>query len=989
MKITIVSYFFFFTLCSAQTSNFVARQWGVEEGLPQSSVNSIIQTRDGYIWLATFGGLVRFDGIGFDVFNSNTSGIKSERILVLYEDRRGALWFGTEGGGVGRMFQGKVSTFGIAEGLPGEVVTSLVEDSAGTLWVGTMDGGVGMIVNESASTAAFNKRLPDHAIKSILTAGHGSLWICTEVLVHVVGTSVTIYKPVYDIPGSQVNAVKEDSQGKLWIGTDKGLVQFVNGRFEVVTPARGKPPENIWRIMEDRQGTLWLSSSNGLYQYDKQVVDYYGKSDGLIDLTVKSVFEDREGSLWVGTNAGGLHQFKHRAFQTVSARDGLPVENITSMAEGSDGKVWIGLQCGGVSVWENGRVTDMVGTVMKNYGCVWSVYEDSKGSLWIGVWDGFLQRWRNGIIEQFSEKDGLQSKIVLSIYEDRDQTLWFGTVDKGLVKFDGKRFRHFTTADGLSHNDVRSIYRDRKGSLWAGTSKGLNKYDGKTFTTYTSANGFVDAPVRVIYEDSDGVLWFGTYGGGLIRYAEGTFTSFTTNEGLFDNIVSQILEDDNGNFWMGCNRGIFRIARSELNAVALGKLRRVQCSWYDASDGLRERETNGGFQPAGLKTRDGLLWFPTVKGVTIINPSSIKINNSPPPVVIKTVSVDGMQLNTRDTVVLSYDHKRIQFHVAALSYRAPQKNRFRFILEGFDEQWSNTDQARTISYTTLPPGKYTFRVRASNDDGIWNMEGASLTIVIMPPFWGTWWFRALFVLFFLTVGPAIYFLRVRQLTREKEKQIEFSLRLIESQESERKRIANELHDGLGQNLLLIKNKLLVTLQSQNKENTTAEQIEEASNIVSSTIEEVRSISHNLRPHQLDQLGITKTLRSIVRQMQESTSIEFASEIHDIDGALSPEEEINLFRIVQESFNNILKHSRATKVSVSVVRKKNVISIEVLDNGKGIAHRNAGESENLVSPAGFGISGMQERAKMFGWELEIDSLPDQGTKLSLNIPNIFS
>jgi signal transduction histidine kinase len=316
---------------------------------------------------------------------------------------------------------------------------------------------------------------------------------------------------------------------------------------------------------------------------------------------------------------------------------------------------------------------------------------------------------------------------------------------------------------------------------------------------------------------------------------------------------------------------------------------------------------------------------------------------------------------------------KIEIRYTGIHFTSPKKIRFKYQLDGLDHRWSDAGTNRFAQFTNLEPGEYTFRVKAENNAGIFNLHDASMRIIVLPPFYVTWWFRSLLIVFFLTIGPSIYFYRVRQLTREKEQQIEFSRRLIESQESERKRIAAELHDGLGQNLLIIKNKLLVALQSLNKQETTTLQVEEASDVVSNTIEEVRSISHNLRPHQLDQLGITKTLRSIVRQVNEATAIEFSAEIQDIDGMLSPEQEISLFRIVQESFNNIIKHSESTKVTVNVVRNADMIHLTIADNGKGIS-----------SSQGFGISGMQERAKMFGWELLITS--KEGTELTLRISN---
>jgi len=391
-------------------------------------------------------------------------------------------------------------------------------------------------------------------------------------------------------------------------------------------------------------------------------------------------------------------------------------------------------------------------------------------------------------------------------------------------------------------------------------------------------------------------------------------------------------------------------------------------------------EETGGGTPRCWKTSDGNLWFSTSSGVVIIDPKTITANAIPPNVIIEDVWVENQLRPFSKEIVLQPGETKIELRYTGINFNAPDKMRFKYILEGSDKEWSDATTQRNVRYTNLNPGTYTFHLRSLNNVGIWSTNEASLIVTVLPPFYATWWFRSIMIIFFFTIGPLIYSYRVKQLTREKEKQVEFSRRLIESQESERKRIATELHDGLGQNLLIIKNKLLVALQSLSNESATTLRIEEASDIVSNTIEEVRSISHNLRPHQLDQLGITKTLRSIIRQANESTPIEFIGEIKDIDDILSSEQEISLFRILQESFNNIIKHSGATQVQVAVFRNKSSILVTVADNGNGI--RNDTNNE-LSSTTGFGISGMKERAKMFGWEFTIES--KQGMNITLNIP----
>ncbi|MEW5799907.1 MAG: triple tyrosine motif-containing protein, partial [Bacteroidota bacterium] len=471
----------------------------------------------------------------------------------------------------------------------------------------------------------------------------------------------------------------------------------------------------------------------------------------------------------------------------------------------------------------------------------------------------------------------------------------------------------------LSHNSVNAILQDRRGTIWIGTGRGLNRFNG-----------------------------------------DGTFTVFTTRDGFANDYINALREDSRGILWISTNKGLTRFDPEQKIAVN-----------YFSSDGLPSDEFTFG---TPWKTADGEMFFGNIKGAVYFHPENITTNEFIPPVVFTefqkfySPAVLEKDISRIDRVVLDYSENIFSVSFAALNYLQSSKNQYAYKMAGFSDEWIPLGTRRTVTFTHLNPGEYTLLVKGSNNDGVWNETPASLAITIVPPFWRTWWFISVSSILLIGIIVAQVRLRIRRLTKEKEMQREFTHRLIDRQESERKRIANELHDSLGQNLLVIKNKLLLKQQEKTIE---TEELNEVSDIVSGTIQEVRNISHHLRPHQLDQLGLTKTLRALVKSVTDSSQLQITSQIDDIDGIFTPDEEISLFRIIQESFNNILKHSGATKTAVNVVRNGDSIIVTVTDNGKGIS-----------ASEGFGISGMRERANMFGWSFAIES--NQGTQLTLII-----
>jgi signal transduction histidine kinase len=482
--------------------------------------------------------------------------------------------------------------------------------------------------------------------------------------------------------------------------------------------------------------------------------------------------------------------------------------------------------------------------------------------------------------------------------------------------------------------------------------------------------------VRIIYEDSEGTIWVGTYDQGLVRIKDRKITSYTMKEGLFNNGVFQILEDARENFWISSNLGIYRVSKKELTDYAEGHVKSITSVPYGKRDGMISSECNGGVQPAGVKTLDGKLWFPTQAGVVVVDPDAVPVSAQPPPVMIEEFLINNEPVAFGEVVKISPGTENFEIHYTGLSFIMSERIGFKYKLEGLDRDWVDAGTRRIAYYSHVPPGNYTFKVIAANRDGIWNLEGASIPIRIIPPFWKTWWFVSLSVLTFIALVWVSFRLRIAQLEKERRAQESFSRQLINSQESERQRIAAELHDSLGQHLLIIKNSALLGINVLNGHDRGKEQLSDISETASRAIDEVREISYNLRPYQLDDLGLTKAIEYILAKVASSSKIRFSSELDRIDDVFSPEAEINIYRIVQESLNNIVKHSRAESAKVSIKRDARHIDIIIQDDGRGL--------DTEKTNGGFGLKGISERARILGAKYVIHSAAGQGTTITLSL-----
>jgi len=759
-------------------SRYVLDVWQSENGMPSSTVLSVLQTRDGYLWMGTFGGLVRFDGVQFTTFNSaNTPLIKANGIFGLHQDREGGLWVCTQESGVLHHHNGTFSALTAADGLSDDFVRVVVEDSTGTVWLGTNRGLDKLTRTRHANTSSassLKERLSITAAKKLpqpITDRVNALWLsktgmwvgCNSKGLHFVNDSgVQQFGAEQGLSSQNIFAIYETPNEDVWVGTGNGVFVRQRGQASFVKmPTLAGTAINAFH--QDREGNVWVAADAGLQRLaggNVNAVQTLTKKDGLSDERVTSIVQDREGSIWVGTYYGGLNRLKRGKFTTFTEQEGLLGNVVYAICPARDGSIWLGM-IGGVQHWQDGVWTNYQHDWLNKglpANAVRTVYEDRDGAIWVGMYGG-LSKIANGKITSYTEKDGLVGNRVRSIIQTRDGTLWIGTTS-GLNAWRNKVVATYTTANGLPHNSVITLHEDQHGQLWVGTDGGgvvvirLNAADSAK-TLYTAKHGLTSNVVLSIYEEHNGDVWLCT-ARGLNRLrtrspASTTIASLTLNTGLPGESISQVIEDNQGQFWIGSQNGIMCVEKVHLHAVADGKEPRINARLYKRSDGMRTDKCN--IPAKGAKISDGTVWFPTTKGLVIIDPRRILTNQFPPPVVVSTLYVDTLSAtatpSNAGSLVIPFGSRKFEFQYTALSFLFPERVLFRYTLEGFDDGWTEAGTRRTAYYTNLDHGTYRFHVIACNNDGVWNEAGAVLTLTILPPWWETWWFRTGQILFFI------------------------------------------------------------------------------------------------------------------------------------------------------------------------------------------------------------------------------------------------
>jgi len=953
--------------------------WEERDGLPQNTVLAVAPTRDGYLWVGTYEGAARFDGVHFTLFTpSNTPGLGNSMVAALLEGHDGDLWLGTYGGGVSRMRGGHFTQYDMRNGLSSDFTTCLFEDRGGTLWIGTDGGGVSALRAGRFSVYTTGNGLPSNLVRSIIDDGEGGLLVGTSRgIARIVAGRVAAYPGPAEVVNADVRTLARPPDRSLWMAPlGGGLYRLDADGVTRFGPAAGLTNDRVESLLVGEDGRIWVGTSiAGVFRYGAGRFEHYGQADGLPGPRVPSIAYGADHDLWIGTDRG-LVRFKTPRFKVYTQRDGLASDEGGSIFQDADGRVWAGTRRG-LTSFINGAFTILTGKDGLPDGPLG--VGSSAGRFLLLYSDLGLSRWGAGRFVRVPDGSGIPWNRATTVLEDHAGTLWVGVHDGGLFRVRDGQPTHLTVADGLADDSVLTLFEDRRGSLWVGTLRnGVTRISDAKMKSWSVRDGLAASHVKAFYEDASGTLWIGTHGGGLSRFKDGRFASISVGQGLYSDDIFQILEDDASNLWMNCNTGIWRTSIRQLNEVADGRRAAVESFAYGTADGMLSSEGVGAVL-AGSKMRDGTLWFPTTKGIVTIDPR--RVDTDPPRVTIEGAALDGRPVGIEEPIRMVPGDENLEIHYTGLSWSRPHAIKFRFQLAGLDRGWVDVGARRTAYYSHLPPGSYTFTVTADNGEGVWNATGTALRVVVLPRFYQTWWFRPAIGSVGLTVVWLSWRRRLVQLRLAQSAQQAFSRQLIESQERERQRIAAELHDSLGQHLLVVRNRALLGAQSQ-QDDEARRQFTEIGSTMAEALAEVRTISYNLRPHHLDQLGLTTAIRAMIETIGESSAIVISSDLDDVDGVFPPADEITIYRIIQESLNNVVKHSSAGTARVAVRCQEQQVEIVVHDDGQGFAP--GATNGKSTDRRGFGLKGIAERVEMLGGTHTIDSGPGRGTTVTVRI-----
>ncbi len=954
---------------------YFVRSWKTDNGLPGNVVTAIVQTRDGYLWLGTYGGLARFDGVRFTVFNSaNTPELQSDRITSLFEDAEGTLWIGHERGDLTSYRNGKFASLGVHESGVRRKITAIGSDEAGDIWMLNEEGT--LVRARDGLTCALPNR---DGLAAMAHSVSGQPWI-------VSGGRLATLKDGKLIPLSNTNdpvggfvlGVCPSHDGQLWIASD-GLVRKWNG--QVWTQNLGPNPRNssFSTMLESKSGALALGTvDNGLYLlFSNQPALHFSHTNGFPHDWIRCLFEDREGTLWMGAGSEGLVALCPSKVETFNPPDRWQGCVPLSVTADQNGGMWVGTEGAGLYHLLDGQWQHFGERAGFSNQFVWSVSRDAQDRLWACTWGGgaFVQQG-----DRFVAPAGLENVNVPmpAVLQARDGVTWLGTAS-GLIRYQGGTVKWFGEKEGLKLPDVRAIAEAGDGTIWFGMlGGGLGRLQNGKLEQFFKTNGLPSDYVQSLHLDADGALWIGTYGSGLGRYKNGRFATINSTTGLPSNFIFGIEEDKLGNFWVSSNGGIFRAAKNALDDCADGTTNFVHCLNYGIGDGLPSLECSGGMQPSSCQTADGRIWFPTSGGLVVLNPANIKINHQPPPVVIEEIIANGQTLadNSQSKMALRIPpgFQRLEFHYTGLSFTAPEKMQFQYRLAGWEKDWVDAGTKRVAEYSYIPPGDYAFQVRACNSDGVWNETGAELAFTLLPHFWQTIWFRAVTVLAAVAVVVGIVLSVTRRRMRRK-------LEVIQQQqavERERTRIAKDIHDHLGANLTRIS---LLSQSAHGDLENPAQAAAQLDRIYDTSRELTRSMDEivwavNPQHDTLDSLA--NYLGNFAQEYIVSINIRCRLDVplHLPPWPITAEMRHNVFLAFKEALHNVVKHSGAREVSIFLATDNLGFQLAVRDNGRGF-------DPGHVTPRpgrGNGLKNMRQRLQEIGGRCEIKSSPGNGAEI---------
>jgi ligand-binding sensor domain-containing protein/signal transduction histidine kinase len=972
-------------------ANYQVDVWQADDGLPQGTVTSITQTADGYLWLGTQNGLVRFDGVNFRVFNeNNTPAIKNSRVVLVFADHRGALWVGAEQGNLIRLQNGVFTAFAMpGRGSTFNYARAACDDATGSLWVISCEWQLLHLGERGVEVPSAHWGLSGSRPDAVASDRGGAVCVGTEKELAVMSPNgfQTLWSQEQEANFS-VDFLAPSREAGWWVAGNGRLRRFADGKFVADRGGYRWGNQPIYGLYEDCRHRVWVSTMGaGLFRYDPDgSVCQLTTKDGLPTDSVRCAMEDREGNLWVGTEGGGLCRLRPRIFEKIGVAQGLSSDQVMSMCQATNGDFWIGMNGSGIDRLHAGAVVHYDSSRGLLNGNIWSILQDHAGVLWAGTWGGLFKLDHDQFV---NVSDGNHiGNVVLALFADSADNLWVGQQASGvLAKIHGDAREAITIPGTSASLDVRALAEDHQGNLWVGTEgDGLYRQQGAAWVHVGRREGLANESIWCLYADGE-TLWIGTCGGGLSCWRDGKLRTWTTRDGLVNDVICQILDDNQGNLWLGSYGGVFRVSKADLNGRPAGREEPLPCVSYQRADGLPTIECQGGFQPAGFKSRDGRLWFPTSKGFAVVDPEQLATNAVPPIVLMEELLVDRVAQAAPGNRPLEIPpgKNRLDFHYTATSLTAPEKVRFKYRLEGLEKEWQDAASRRTATYGRLAPGDYSFHVLACNNDGVWNETGATLAITVLPSFWQTGWFlffggAALLAVVFITVRFVVtrrLHLKLARLEREQMVQ------------RERARIAKDIHDDLGANLTEI---AILSELAQNPDTPAADTRADLRRIVAKTealTQMLDEIVWAVNP-QRDTLENFVTYactyaENFLHMAQVQCRLQLPPVVPEV--SLRTDVRHGLFLVVKEALNNVVKHAGATEVQVRMDVLPEEFCVSLRDNGKGFAvpPLAAGGPAGGALASGDGLDNMRHRIENLGGRFEIFSQPGAGTHVRIHLP----
>jgi ligand-binding sensor domain-containing protein/signal transduction histidine kinase len=963
---------------------YLVSAWQMEQGLPENIVNAVAQTPDGYLWCGTTRGLARFDGVRFEVFNETSTPILgNNNIRQLLVDHQGTLWIAVSGGSLVRFEAGQFRAYSPPpRESAGRTFIRIAEDYAGKLWLTAEDGALFCFAGRKFTQVSAAWDPANTNFYHIHMDARQQPWVGTRNGLARIEDNQFV--PVLNGKPRQYTALCASRSGGFWIRNSGRVQLWQDGQWLADAGEADWDGRDVDTSLEDRNGGLWVGLlGQGLWHYTTNLPPEHLTTDnGLGSDLIRSIFEDTEGDLWIGTRAGGLNRLRPALFKTLGKKDGLASDQITAICEGQAGELWVGTDGEGMDrvaadgITHFGKNEGLAGLYVRSLLC------DRQGNLWSGSWAGGLGLLATNHFEPVKDFSGPKVAIT-SLFEDSRSNLWIGqrTLNKLFHLADGKTANAINLSNALPSMDITTIAEDRAESLWVGSqNSGLFRWHAGTCRQFTRADGLPNNNIRALFADPDGALWIGTMDGGLCRFKNDKFATCNVKNGLVDNVINYIADDGRGNFWFSSFHGIFHAEKSTLDQFMDGKRNQIECVAYGKSDGLPTIECQGGFQPAGCRTRDGRLWFPTIKGLVSVDPAAVNTPTNPPPVLIEGFYVDD-QLFADRTESANYKNiqippgrHRFEFRYTGLCFAAPENLRFKTKLEGLDAQWIDAGESRTAFYSPLPPGDYRFCVLACNQAGVWNETGAALSFQVLPHVWQTWWFTAGTTTFAALALGTLIFYTARSRYKRRLARLETQL----SVERERARIARDIHDGVGANLTEIAWLADVAEKDAADPDEVRTQARKISGTARETVQQFDEIVWAVLPANDTLASLVKYLgRRVDEWFENSPTRCWFTAPRELPDLVVPAEIRHSFYLAcKEALHNANKHARATEVRVQISIAGGTLQVDIADNGCGF--------DPAAQAEGNGLRNLRQRFEKLGGRLELSSRRGEGTKIRMVI-----